>query len=63
MLVSVLQDGASQKGPRTVGPWCWEAEDGMGRKKGEHELSKGGNAKKTLARSVNLTGARALPTG
>lgn len=33
------------------------------RKKGKHELSKGGNARKTLARSVNLTGARALSTG
>lgn len=36
---------------------------GQGEKEDKHELSKGGNAGKTLARSMSLTGARALSTG
>lgn len=35
---------------------------GQGEKEGKHELNKSGNAGKTLARSMNLTGARAWST-
>lgn len=36
---------------------------GQGEKEGKHELSKGGNAGKTLTRSMNLTRARASSAG